>query len=226
MRSCFTDTHRTTLAVIWTPGDTYTRSNRLLTQIITQWTAFLRFDEALIVDITEFLMRQHFHSSRCRRSPIISAENLEIMVKCDPWRGKSDTGPKDVNETAATAKTKRTKGRDQLPTSHREAVSVRRVALRLDSQELRSRAKVQDRLGNSSQRARQNKFRALGLGAGRENPTRSTDPRLPPRVLAVVLEVDGAAWTSLEATGPDEGKGRQCVADGWHVCVSSHVARW
>ncbi|XFF88984.1 hypothetical protein AB1E18_015203 [Capra hircus] len=91
----------------------YTNLNRLIGQIVSSITAFLRFDGALNVDLTEF------QTNLVPYPQITNAcfEPANQMVKCDPRHGKymafcllycGDVVPKDVSAAIATIKTKRT----------------------------------------------------------------------------------------------------------------------
>ncbi|GJZ06425.1 gypsy type transposase, partial [Tanacetum coccineum] len=92
---------------------TYTNLNRLISQIISSLTTSLRFDGAIIIDITEF------QTNLISVPKITNAmfEPANMMAKCDPRHGKymayclmyrGDVVPKDVNVAVATIKTKRT----------------------------------------------------------------------------------------------------------------------
>ncbi|KAM4697421.1 tubulin alpha-1A chain-like [Rhinophrynus dorsalis] len=115
---------------------TYTNLNRLIGQIVSSITAFLRFDGALNVDLTEFQVPYpRIHFPLATYATVISAEKayheqLSVskitnacfepanqMVKCDPRHGKymaccllyrGDVVPKDVNAATASIKNKRT----------------------------------------------------------------------------------------------------------------------
>ncbi|KAJ1070156.1 hypothetical protein K5549_006704 [Capra hircus] len=92
----------------------YTNLNRLIGQIVSSITAFLRFDGALNVDLTEFQTNLVPYPPEITNACF---EPANQMVKCDPRHGKymafcllycGDVVPKDVSAAIATIKTKRT----------------------------------------------------------------------------------------------------------------------